>query len=222
MNNNLEFQNEDPSPDSIEDNHPRTNYGQGYYEEPKQYPIGGYAPGYYSCTCVTCKKEFTGDKRAVQCEPCAIEMVSIKIVKNNDSYQIEESKQETLTYTEAAKKEERIFNSTMMSNQETLEEAAERYAHNYFNMHETNNYKALKQGYEAGAKEMAERMYSEEEVKEALLQMRKTPMTFVPDKRMYSEEQLFKILLDFVEFPHDHNEGRGSIINRFLKELKKK
>jgi hypothetical protein len=43
-------------------------------EEPKQYPIGGYAPGYYSCTCVTCKKEFTGDKRAVQCEPCAIQM----------------------------------------------------------------------------------------------------------------------------------------------------
>ena len=27
MNNNLEFENEDPSPDSIEDNHPRTNYG---------------------------------------------------------------------------------------------------------------------------------------------------------------------------------------------------
>ena len=46
----------------------------------------------------------------------------------------------------------------------TLEEAAERYAHNYFNMHETNNYKALKQGYEAGAKEMAERMYSEEDM----------------------------------------------------------
>jgi hypothetical protein len=34
-----------------------------------------------------------------------------------------ESKKETLTYTEAAKKEERIFNSTMMSKQETLEEA---------------------------------------------------------------------------------------------------
>jgi hypothetical protein len=30
----------------------------------------------------------------------------------------EEPKQETLTYTEAAKKEERIFNSTMMSKQE--------------------------------------------------------------------------------------------------------
>jgi hypothetical protein len=78
--------------------------------------------------------------------------------------------------------------------QETFEEAAERYAHNYFNMHETNNYKALKQGYEAGAKEMAERMYSKEEVKEALLQMRKTPMTFVPDKRMYSDEEVMNAL----------------------------
>jgi len=28
MNNNLEFENEDPSPDNIEDNHPRTNYGK--------------------------------------------------------------------------------------------------------------------------------------------------------------------------------------------------
>ena len=52
-------------------------------EEPK-YPIGGYAPGYYGCTCVTCKTEFMGDKRAVQCEPCAIKMTK------------EEPKQETL------------------------------------------------------------------------------------------------------------------------------
>jgi len=28
----------------------------------------------------------------------------------------------------------------------TLEEDAEKYAHNNFEMHETNNYKALKQG----------------------------------------------------------------------------
>lgn len=42
-------------------------------EQPK-YPIGGYAPGNYSCSCSTCKKEFIGDKRAVQCEPCAISM----------------------------------------------------------------------------------------------------------------------------------------------------
>jgi hypothetical protein len=57
--------------------------------------------------------------------------------------------------------------------QETLEEAAEKYAHNYFNMHETNNYIALKQGYEAGAKEMAERMYSEKEVIAILYQQLK-------------------------------------------------
>jgi hypothetical protein len=39
----------------------------------RQYPIGGYAPGHYRCKCVTCKETFTGDKRAVQCEPCAVE-----------------------------------------------------------------------------------------------------------------------------------------------------
>ena len=35
---------------------------------------------------------------------------------------------------------------------ETIEQAAEKYAHNYFDMHEKNNYKALKQGFEAGAR----------------------------------------------------------------------
>jgi hypothetical protein len=54
-----------------------------------------------------------------------------------------------------------------MKKQETLEEYAEKYAHNYFNMHETNNYKALKQGFIEGAKYQAERMYSEEEMQSA-------------------------------------------------------
>lgn len=40
--------------------------------EERKYPIGGYAPGNYHCNCVTCKQHFKGDKRAVQCEPCAI------------------------------------------------------------------------------------------------------------------------------------------------------
>jgi len=35
---------------------------------------------------------------------------------------------------------------------ETIEQASEYYAHNYFYMHVTNDYKALKQGFEAGAK----------------------------------------------------------------------
>lgn len=34
--------------------------------------------------------------------------------------------------------------------QQTVEELAEYYAHNYFDMHETNNYKALKQGFTKG------------------------------------------------------------------------
>lgn len=37
-----------------------------------KYPIGGYAPGNYHCKCCTCGNQFTGDKRAVQCEPCAV------------------------------------------------------------------------------------------------------------------------------------------------------
>jgi hypothetical protein len=40
--------------------------------EERKYPIGGYAPGNYLCNCVNCKNEFQGDKRAVQCEPCAV------------------------------------------------------------------------------------------------------------------------------------------------------
>jgi hypothetical protein len=38
----------------------------------QKYPIGGYAPGSYQCRCITCGGGFVGDKRAVQCEPCAI------------------------------------------------------------------------------------------------------------------------------------------------------
>jgi hypothetical protein len=33
-----------------------------------------------------------------------------------------------------------------------IEKAAQQYAHHHFNMHETNNYKALVQGFEAGAR----------------------------------------------------------------------
>jgi len=65
------------------------------------------------------------------------------------------------------KEEQMAHNGLNGLTQETLKEAAERYAHNYFNMHETNNYIALKQGYEAGAKEMAERMYTEEDLRRA-------------------------------------------------------
>jgi len=39
-----------------------------------------------------------------------------------------------------------------MKNKETLEEASENFAHNYFEMHESNNYQALKLGFKKGAK----------------------------------------------------------------------
>jgi hypothetical protein len=48
-----------------------------------KYPIGGYAPGDYLCFCVNCENPFKGDKRAVQCEPCAIEMVNTKVEVND-------------------------------------------------------------------------------------------------------------------------------------------
>jgi hypothetical protein len=56
-----------------------------------------------------------------------------------------------------------------MNNKKTIEEAAEYYAHNNFEMHETNHYKALKQGFEKGAKwqqEQDKNRFSEEAVLE--------------------------------------------------------
>jgi hypothetical protein len=53
--------------------------------EKNKYPIGGFAPGnYWHKECITCKHEFIGAKRAVQCETCAIEMVRTKIVKSEE------------------------------------------------------------------------------------------------------------------------------------------
>jgi hypothetical protein len=65
----------------------------------KQYPIGGYTPGYYSCKCVTCKQNFIGNKRSVQCEPCAVEMTNVKIQVNNKNG-IEEIKEKMFSREE--------------------------------------------------------------------------------------------------------------------------
>ncbi len=56
---------------------------------------------------------------------------------------------------------------------ETIEQAAKYYAHNYFVMQETNNYKALKQGFIAGAKwqqEQNKKMYTEEDIMESFIE----------------------------------------------------
>jgi hypothetical protein len=94
------------------------------------------------------------DECCVSAEDCHITSSLASGILNCD-----EPKQETLTYTEAAKKEERIFNSTMMSKQETLEEAAANLADP--NLCKTDNWIA-------GANYQAERMYSEEEVKQII------------------------------------------------------
>jgi hypothetical protein len=73
----------------------------------------------------------------------------------------EEPKQEKLTYTEAVKKEERIFNSIMMK-QETLEEAAEKYVKS--DLKKTPLYWLFHDTFKDGAKWQAKRMYSEEDM----------------------------------------------------------
>jgi hypothetical protein len=44
-----------------------------------KYPILGYAPGSYYCRCSTCGDQFTGDKQAVQCEPCAVNCLALTL-----------------------------------------------------------------------------------------------------------------------------------------------
>lgn len=39
------------------------------------YPLNGYAPGGYNCICYACDEVFIGDKRAISCEPCALEVL---------------------------------------------------------------------------------------------------------------------------------------------------
>ena len=52
--------------------------------EKTKYPIGGFAPGNHIFRCITCKYAFFGDKRAVQCEACAIEMVKTNITEKEN------------------------------------------------------------------------------------------------------------------------------------------
>lgn len=44
------------------------------------FPVNGHAPGSYYCLCHKCKEQFQGDKRAVTCEKCAIEMMPGKFL----------------------------------------------------------------------------------------------------------------------------------------------
>ena len=61
---------------------------------------------------------------------------------------------------------------------ETIEQAIKYYAHNYFDMHEINNFKELEKGFEAGAKGQQERSYSEEEVLKLLLNIKRVDIYY--------------------------------------------
>jgi hypothetical protein len=60
-------------------------------EEEKKYPILGYAPGNYYCTCIECLTMFQGDKRSVHCENCAI-----RLSKENEEESINKKVKEIL------------------------------------------------------------------------------------------------------------------------------
>jgi len=87
--------------------------------------------------------------------------------------------------------------------QETLEEAAE----NNYPLEIWSEEQSLirKLAFIKGAKWMQEQMYSEEEpdyekIKQALIEFKKTPMTFVPDERMYSEEEVWNMCNELASY----------------------
>lgn len=38
----------------------------------REYPVAGFAPGDYICTCQMCERPYMGAKRSWHCEPCAV------------------------------------------------------------------------------------------------------------------------------------------------------
>jgi hypothetical protein len=99
--------------------------------------------------------------------------------------------------------------TALVYKQETLEEAADTYAKKQYgnSCGAREERKISKEDFIAGASWQAERMYSEEKpdyekIKQALVEMRKVPMTFVPDERMYSEEEVIELLNKLHKSPH--------------------
>jgi hypothetical protein len=162
--------------------------------------------------CPTCVK-----KEEPKQENCCTPLGQIK--RYEDCYGCDRKpKQEKLTYTESAKKEERISNSIMMKRkQETLEEVAERYGIQIYkgkmekefdkkcitetleeaaerfwlNDDSMTDYvqRAYITGFIQGAKWMQERMYSEKEV-ESLLH--KYMQSQIPDWHGWSTTKWFE------------------------------
>lgn len=54
----------------------------------------GYADGVYACKCHTCKGQFTGDRRAIACKPCATDMALTSTVHIIDACEAEKERLE--------------------------------------------------------------------------------------------------------------------------------
>jgi len=44
-----------------------------------EWPLNGHAPGSYYCRCTVCERTFYGDKRAVVCQECVINIIGSKV-----------------------------------------------------------------------------------------------------------------------------------------------
>jgi hypothetical protein len=123
-------------------------------EEPK-YPIGGYAPGNYTCKCINCNKKFIGDKRAVQCEPCAIEMMQEEAKERAKNYMSLKGALEPEQKTVNLKQQNLNFQKQVMNPY---------YSHEYgYTVYE----KGFVEGYEESVKfeqEQDKKLYSEEDL----------------------------------------------------------
>jgi hypothetical protein len=134
-------------------------------EKPKQYPIGGYAPGFYSCECITCKTEFMGDKRAVQCEPCAIKTTQEEPKKDYSGLHLRHCYQGE--YKDGCKYgKDDCPAKPLEPKQETIEEVAVKYVRNE---HDDTLKLISKYSFKDGAKwqqEQDKNKYSQEDMQE--------------------------------------------------------
>jgi len=92
---------------------------------------------------------------------------------------------------------------------EELAQASKWYAHNYFEIHETNNYKALRQGFEAGAewrdkqiinKEPEEKIiFTDPESIVPILELKANGDIFVKGKLVENDKEVVKGMKEFLE-----------------------
>ena len=127
--------------------------------------------------CPTCVK-----KEELKQENCCTPLGQIK--RYEDCYDCDRKpKQEKLTYTESAKKEERISNSIMMKRkQKTVEEDDLKIPSKFCIPHKhyisDDDKMCYETGYKDGIKLMQERMYSEIELEVAFFEGRENNLSF--------------------------------------------